>query len=161
MSDKCPKCGLVGERVGNCAAYKIHPPTKDSGPFGAAESIPIHLVDGPDCLRRQNKRLQAIVDKTREYFRARKSEPQVAGLLFRELDRALRPDAYKSFGDDVPHPMLCFEHGGSGACEKHNKSNGFVCPTCEAAKEEPWPPTDTGDPPPPQCAAPQEKQNAD
>lgn len=30
-----------------------------------------------------------------------------------------------------PVPMLCFQHGGSEACEAENKKNGFTCPKCE------------------------------
>lgn len=29
-----------------------------------------------------------------------------------------------------PHPYLCVEHGGSPACEEHNREHGFVCPKC-------------------------------
>jgi hypothetical protein len=27
-------------------------------------------------------------------------------------------------------PMLCFQHGGSEACEEQNKKFGFICPKC-------------------------------
>lgn len=37
--------------------------------------------------------------------------------------------------NEKPHPMLCFSHGGSGACEEVNKRHGFTCPKCKAAKE--------------------------
>jgi hypothetical protein len=29
------------------------------------------------------------------------------------------------------HPMLCFQHGGSEACEAENKAYGFTCPKCD------------------------------
>jgi len=36
-----------------------------------------------------------------------------------------------------PHPMFCFQHGGSEACEETNEREGFSCPKCqEEAKYE-------------------------
>jgi hypothetical protein len=32
---------------------------------------------------------------------------------------------------EEPHPMLCFEHGGSEGCEAVNEEHGFTCPKCE------------------------------
>ena len=32
-----------------------------------------------------------------------------------------------------PHPMLCFQHGGSEACEAENRKHGFTCPKCSNA----------------------------
>lgn len=37
---------------------------------------------------------------------------------------------------EKPHPHLCFEHGGSLACEEHNAKHGFQCPKCKAAATE-------------------------
>jgi len=31
---------------------------------------------------------------------------------------------------EEPHPMLCFQHGGSSACEEANARNGLTCPKC-------------------------------
>jgi len=31
-------------------------------------------------------------------------------------------------GTEHPHPMLCFQHGGSEACEAVNRQHGFTCP---------------------------------
>ena len=31
-------------------------------------------------------------------------------------------------------PMLCFQHGGSEACEESNKKFGFICPKCRIEK---------------------------
>jgi hypothetical protein len=31
---------------------------------------------------------------------------------------------------DYPHSYLCFEHGGSAACEAMNRRLGFTCPKC-------------------------------
>ena len=36
---------------------------------------------------------------------------------------------------EEPHPMFCFSHGGSEACEATNKQYGFTCPRCNAAQE--------------------------
>lgn len=33
-------------------------------------------------------------------------------------------------GTEHPHPMLCFQHGGSEACEAVNRQHGFTCPKC-------------------------------
>ena len=33
-------------------------------------------------------------------------------------------------GTESPHPMLCFQHGGSEACEAVNRKHGFTCPKC-------------------------------
>jgi len=33
-------------------------------------------------------------------------------------------------GTEHPHPMLCFQHGGSEACEAENRKYGFTCPKC-------------------------------
>lgn len=33
---------------------------------------------------------------------------------------------------EEPHPMLCFQHGGSSACEDSNEKYGFDCPKCVA-----------------------------
>jgi hypothetical protein len=33
-------------------------------------------------------------------------------------------------GTESPHPMLCFQHGGSEACEAENCKHGFTCPKC-------------------------------
>ncbi len=33
-------------------------------------------------------------------------------------------------GTEHPHPMLCFQHGGSEACEAVNRQHGFSCPKC-------------------------------
>jgi len=33
-------------------------------------------------------------------------------------------------GTEHPHPMLCFQHGGSEACEAENRKHGFTCPKC-------------------------------
>lgn len=32
--------------------------------------------------------------------------------------------------EEYPHPMLCFQHGGSVGCEKINEAHGFICPKC-------------------------------
>lgn len=31
---------------------------------------------------------------------------------------------------EFPHAYLCFQHGGSEACEKENYRLGFCCPKC-------------------------------
>jgi len=36
---------------------------------------------------------------------------------------------------EEPHPMFCFSHGGSEACEAKNKQYSFTCPRCKAAQE--------------------------
>ena len=36
-------------------------------------------------------------------------------------------------GTESPHPMLCFQHGGSEACEAENHKHGFTCPKCSNA----------------------------
>ena len=33
---------------------------------------------------------------------------------------------------EFPHAYNCFQHGGSGACEKSNRRLGFKCPKCAA-----------------------------
>lgn len=43
------------------------------------------------------------------------------------VQQALAPAAPQ----EKPHPMLCFQHGGSGACEDSNRHHGFICPKCE------------------------------
>jgi len=37
---------------------------------------------------------------------------------------------YDTFLPEHPHPMLCFQHGGSEACEAENRKHGFTCPVC-------------------------------
>lgn len=32
---------------------------------------------------------------------------------------------------ELPHPMLCFQHGGSKGCERVNDEFGFTCPECK------------------------------
>lgn len=49
---KCTKCGFEGN-VGPRAQFIMHPPSANSSPFGRAEPVRVHIVDGPDCLRRQ------------------------------------------------------------------------------------------------------------
>jgi len=39
-------------------------------------------------------------------------------------------------GTEHPHPMLCFQHGGSEACEAENRKHGFTCPKCSNAGHE-------------------------
>ena len=46
-------------------------------------------------------------------------------------------------GTEHPHPMLCFQHGGSEACEAENRKHGFTCPKCSNAWRQPEP--DSGD----------------
>ena len=36
---------------------------------------------------------------------------------------------------EEPHPHLCFEHGGSLACEEHNEKHGFQCPRCAEGRD--------------------------
>ena len=44
--DRCPKCGFVGEPIADRAAFV-------SMPNGTIEPMPVHIVGGMDCLRRQ------------------------------------------------------------------------------------------------------------
>lgn len=48
--------------------------------------------------------------------------------LWRALNRARREIA--RMHAETPHPMLCFDHGGSQACEVTNRAHGFNCPRC-------------------------------
>jgi hypothetical protein len=43
---------------------------------------------------------------------------------------AAAPYPARSVGTEPPHPMLCFQHGGSEACEAENRKHGFTCPKC-------------------------------
>jgi len=40
--------------------------------------------------------------------------------------------AYFGYGE-FPHAYLCFQHGGSEACEKSNLRLGYQCPKCSNA----------------------------
>lgn len=37
--------------------------------------------------------------------------------------------------DEGPHPMQCFQHGGSSACEELNAKHGMTCPKCQQDEE--------------------------
>ena len=37
---------------------------------------------------------------------------------------------------EFPHAYNCFQHGGSGACEKSNRRLGFKCPKCAAPNDQ-------------------------
>lgn len=80
-------------------------------------------------------------------------EPQTAGVTVMELPpieiAPLQPTPVAECevvevkaingGEDIPleepHPMLCFEHGGSDSGEYLNKQRGFVCPKCAERRQ--------------------------
>lgn len=57
--------------------------------------------------------------------------------------------AMREFGDsaekeEMPHPMLCFAHGGSPSAQQHNMNHGFACPKCQPSPKEEAPSDDQG-----------------
>ena len=73
MSTKCPKCGYEGERVGPCVRAIMGPPELGY-PFGKATYRTIHIIDSPDCLRRQLATMTERAEKAEADWRARAAE---------------------------------------------------------------------------------------
>lgn len=63
----CEKCNqeydcIVSDRP----RFKIHPPDKNSSRFGRTEHIPVHIKDGPECLKAQLSTLPIVRDEFRK-----------------------------------------------------------------------------------------------
>ena len=56
--DKCPKCGIEGERVSDRAVYVSRSP-------GELEPVDVHIIDSPACLRRQLTQANERADEAR------------------------------------------------------------------------------------------------
>ncbi len=58
MADKCPKCGIEGVKVSDCPVFEVRPP-KHRGSIPETVEIIYHIIDSPECLRRQVEQVKA------------------------------------------------------------------------------------------------------
>jgi len=80
------------------------------------------IMKAPVAKNLANHILYMIGKAQKEMKRAEKQEP----LVPEESSNGLKTVIIT----EDPHPMYCFKHGGSAACEEVNKKNGFKCPKC-------------------------------
>jgi hypothetical protein len=97
------------------------------------EKHPLHKVLA------ENKRLKVRIleleqECVRETNRAGRHWQQV--LQVQEEVRNALEVLQKALKSEGPHPMFCFAHGGSAACEAVNAKHRFVCPKCETDPQE-------------------------
>lgn len=149
--ENCPRTGL------ECMAYGV--PTCAENRGGWTEmlehGVTGMLGDSPQKIGRHAATLakdedlrMAIVTEARRRLETDIANPDLTWEQWREVFGlpcetvyGVSPVQKELLPYEEPHPMLCFQHGGSSACEDANTKNGMMCPKCLAkVQEEPMQP---------------------
>ena len=110
--------------------FKSKPPTITHEEYDKLEGF-LKDKDGNYCDRKENfGRWKECIPSINRLVRYREiiNNIDFDGMSYLEKEE-------NEWFEEKPHPMLCFSHGGSEACENINKQYGFICPKCKAAKE--------------------------